>query len=111
MFKDDVIPESEDVGRSVRKFGVTAVEFVIAACSAFEEILTGVIDECVDFVRSVVSVVSLCDNKEDVGSDSNEDKGTDSDDVGKEGDDFDNVEDSDDETCDLEGEMLSVSLI
>ena len=64
-----------------------------------------------DFVRSVVSVVPLCDNKEDVGSDRNEDKGTDSDDVGKEGDDFDDVEDSDDETCDLEVEMLSVSLI
>jgi len=62
-------------------------------------------------VRSVVSFVSLCDNKEDVGSDSNEDKGTDSDDVGKEGDDFDDVEDSDDETCELEVEMLSVSLI
>ena len=45
MVKDDVISESEDVGRSVRKFGVTTVEFVIAACSAFEELLTGVIDE------------------------------------------------------------------
>lgn len=90
---------------------MTTVEFVIAAGSAFEEILTGVIDECVDFVRSVVSVVSLCDNKEDVGSDSNEDKGADSDDVGKEGDDVVDVEDGDDETCDLEVEMLSVTLI
>ena len=42
--KDDVIVRSEDVGRSVRESGVTTVEFVIAACSAFEEILTGVID-------------------------------------------------------------------
>ena len=40
--KDDV--GSEDVGCSVREFGVTTVEFVIAACSAFKEILTGVID-------------------------------------------------------------------
>ena len=40
----DVIVISEDVGRSVREFGVSTVEFVIGGCSAFEEILTGVID-------------------------------------------------------------------
>lgn len=45
MVKDDVISESEDVGRSVREFDVTTVEFVTAACSAFEELLTGVNDE------------------------------------------------------------------
>ena len=53
-------------------------------------------------MRSVVSVVSLCDNKEDVRSDSKEDEGTKSDDVGKEGDDFNDVEDIDEETCDLD---------
>ena len=40
-----ILGRSEDVGRSVREFGVTTVEFVTAACSAFEAILTGVIDE------------------------------------------------------------------
>jgi len=87
-----ILGRSEDVGRSVRKFGVTIVEFVITAFSAFEEILTVVIDECVNFVRSVVSVVPLCDNRNDVGNESNEDDGTDGDDVGKEGDDFDDVD-------------------
>lgn len=45
-----------------------------------------------DFARSVVSVVPLCDNRNDVGSDSNEDDRTDGDDVGKEDDDFDEVD-------------------
>ena len=40
-----ILGRSEDVGRSVREFDVTTVEFVTAACSAFEELLTGVIDE------------------------------------------------------------------
>ena len=62
-------------------------------------------------MRSVVTVVPLCDNRDDVGNDSNENEGTDGDDVGKEGDDFDGVEDIDDETCDLKVEMLSVVLI